>query len=74
MAITINEDSMSLEIGDVEMTVAVRLSDLWKVTGWPRLLTRNEAITALMLAERFMAGYGDDSPGRVRPSSKPAEE
>jgi hypothetical protein len=32
------------------------------VTGWPRLLTRNEAITALVLAERLLAGYGDDDP------------
>lgn len=35
----------------------------WTVSchpGW--LFTRNEAITALTLAERLAAGYGDDDP------------
>jgi len=35
----------------------------WTVSGWPnRLYTRNEAITAMVLAERLAAGYGDDDP------------
>jgi hypothetical protein len=54
MSIKINDDSMSLEIN--------RLDHLWRVTGWPRLLSRNEAITALTLAERLANGYGDDDP------------
>ncbi len=62
MTLTINEDSMSLEIGGAHVAVAVHLGDLWQFTGWPRLLTRNEAITALTLAERLTAGYGDDDP------------
>jgi hypothetical protein len=33
----------------------------WTVSGHPsRLFTRNQAITALVLAERLAAGYGDD--------------
>jgi hypothetical protein len=34
---------------------------VWAVSGWPgRLFTRNQAITAMVLAERLAAGYGDD--------------
>jgi hypothetical protein len=62
MALHINDDSMSLEINGATVEAAVRLDNLWRVTGWPRLLTRNEAITALVLAERLLAGYGDDDP------------
>ncbi len=33
----------------------------WIVSGWPgRLFTWNQAITAMVLAERLAAGYGDD--------------
>ncbi len=33
----------------------------WIVSGWlSRLFTRNQAITAMVLAERLAAGYGDD--------------
>jgi hypothetical protein len=33
----------------------------WIVTGLPhRVFTRNQAITAMVLAERLAAGYGDD--------------
>ena len=62
MALHINDDSMSLEINGAAVIAAVRLDNLWRVTGWPRLLTRNEAITALVLAERLLAGYDDDDP------------
>ena len=62
MALHINDDSMSLEINGATVKAAVRLDNLWRVTGWPRLLTRNEAITALVLAERLLAGYGDNDP------------
>jgi hypothetical protein len=35
----------------------------WIVSGLPRrLFTRNQAITAMVLAERLEAGYGDDDP------------
>jgi hypothetical protein len=62
MALHINDDSMSVEIKGATVKAAIRLDNLWRVTGWPRLLTRNEAITALVLAERLLAGYGDDDP------------
>jgi hypothetical protein len=56
MSIKINDDSMVLEINGAEITAAVRLDHLWRVAGWPRLLSRNEAITALTLAERLANG------------------
>jgi hypothetical protein len=65
MSIEINEDFMSLEINGAEITAAVRVDHLWRVTGWPGLLTRNEAITALTLAERL-------APGRGRRASRSA--
>jgi len=35
----------------------------WIVSDHPsRLFTRNQAITAMVLAERLAAGYGDDDP------------
>ena len=35
----------------------------WVVSGLPRrLFTRNQAITAMVLAERLAAGYGHDDP------------
>jgi hypothetical protein len=35
----------------------------WIVSGLPhRPFTRNQAITAMVLAERLAAGYGDDDP------------
>jgi hypothetical protein len=36
MLIKINEDFMSLEINGAEITAAVRLDHLWRVTGWSR--------------------------------------
>jgi hypothetical protein len=62
MSIKINEDAMSLEINGAEVVAAVRLDHLWRVMGWPRLLNRNEAITALAFAERLANGYGGDDP------------
>ena len=35
----------------------------WIVSGLPRrMFSRNQAITAMVLAERLAAGYGDDDP------------
>ena len=35
----------------------------WIMSGRPgRLFTRNQAITAMVLAERLAAGYGDNDP------------
>jgi hypothetical protein len=61
MALTINEDSMSIEVGGSVVTAAVRYdADLWKVTGWPRLLTRNEAVKALTRAEQLLGDRDGD--------------
>jgi hypothetical protein len=37
----------------------------WVVSGWSgRMFTRNQAITAMVLAERLAAGCGDEELGR----------
>ena len=70
MSTKINDDSMSLEIdGRVIATAKFReraAADghgAWIVSYHPgRFFTRNQAITAMMLAERLAAGCGDDDP------------
>ena len=70
MAICIGTDSMTLEIGDHVIATA-RFSEhaaadgngAWIVPTHPaRLFSRNQAITALTLAERLAVGYGNDDP------------
>ena len=70
MSTKINDDSMSLEI-DGHVVATAEFSDhaaangqgAWIVSSHPRrLFTRNQAITAMVLAERLAAGYGDDDP------------
>jgi hypothetical protein len=70
MPIRINANSMTVEIED-RVVATARFSpyaagdDLgaWIVSTHPRrLFSRNEAITALTLAERLAAGYCDDDP------------
>jgi len=70
MSTKINNDSMSLEI-DGRVLATAELCDhaaadgqgAWIVSSHPgRLFTRNQAITAMVLAERLAAGYGDDDP------------
>jgi len=65
MALHIDDDYMSLELDGSEARAAVRLGSLWRVTGWPRLLNRNEAITALTLAEWLLSGHSADAPCAV---------
>jgi hypothetical protein len=62
MALHINDASMSLEINGAKVKAAARLDNLWRVTGWPRLLTWNEAITALTLAEWLLSERSADAP------------
>jgi hypothetical protein len=62
MALHISDKSMSLEINGATVNAAVRLGSLRRVTGWPRLLNRNEAITALTLAEWLLSGRSADAP------------
>ncbi|GAA2657622.1 hypothetical protein [Nonomuraea recticatena] len=64
MAVTVNEATMTSDITD---TTAARISapgepDLWTVTGRHSLFTRNQAITAMMIAEHRAADGDDDSP------------
>jgi hypothetical protein len=70
MAIRIEDDLMTLEVHGTVVATA-RFSryaagdDLgaWIVSAHSRrLFSRNEAITALTLAERLAAGYGDNDP------------
>ena len=74
MSTKINDDSMSLEIGNRVIATA-EFSDhaaadghgAWIISSYPgRLFTRNQAITAMVLAERLDAGYGDDDPFVIR--------
>ena len=68
MSLEINDHSMSLEInGHVVATAkfsehaAANGHGAWIVSSHPgRLFTRNQAITAMVLAERLAAGYGDN--------------
>jgi hypothetical protein len=70
MSVRINATSMTLEIDD-RVVATARFSQhaaadgtgAWIVSTHPaRLFSRNQAITALTLAERLAAGYGDDDP------------
>ena len=70
MAIRIESEFMILEI-DGAIAATARFSQYaaadgngaWIVSTYPaRLFTRNQTITALTLAERLAAGYGDDDP------------
>ncbi len=70
MAIWTTDDMMTLEIDNRVMATA-RFSEhaaadgngAWIVsTQLVRLFSRDQAITALTLAERLAVGYGDDDP------------
>jgi len=70
MAIRIGTDSMTLEL-DNRVVATARFSKdaaadgngAWIVSTHPlRLFYRDQAITALTLAERLAHGYGDDDP------------
>jgi hypothetical protein len=70
MAILIESEFMALEV-DGAVVATARFSQhaaadgngAWIVSTHPaRLFTRNQAITALTLAERLAVGYGDDDP------------
>ena len=70
MATRIEDDFMSAE-HDGRVIATARYSEhsaadghgAWIVSDRPsRLFTRNQAITAMVLAERLAAGYGDDDP------------
>ena len=70
MSTTINDDSMSLEIGGQVIATAEFSEEAaadgqgaWIVSSYPgRLFNRNQAITAMVLAERLATGCGEDDP------------
>lgn len=63
MEIEITDERMKLRACSLIIATAKRRSDgRWEVSDWPRPLSRTQAITALTLAERLAAGYGDDDP------------
>jgi hypothetical protein len=67
MAARIEDQLMTAEYGGHVIVTARYRSDAaadgqgaWIVSGLPRrLLNRNQAVTAIVLAERLAAGYGD---------------
>jgi hypothetical protein len=70
MAARIDDDFMTAEFDGSVIATAQYSSQAaadgqgaWIVSGLPRrLFTRNQAITAMVLAERIAAGYSDDDP------------
>jgi hypothetical protein len=63
MAIIFEDESMTLEIdGSVIATATWVGAYEWVVDPWPKYFDRNQAITALTIAERLALGYGDDDP------------
>jgi hypothetical protein len=70
MAIQVSDNFMALEIGGAIIATARFSKDAaadgngaWIVSAHPaRLFTRSQAITALTLAERSAAGFGEDDP------------
>ncbi|GAA2120237.1 hypothetical protein [Actinomadura alba] len=62
MSIKINEDSMTATIDGAEIARATRVDGSWLVSTWPHALNYNQAITALVLAERLSTGHGEADP------------
>ena len=70
MAIRIEDNFMALEVDGAVVATARFSKDAaaggngaWIVSTHPlRLFCRDQAITALTLAERITAGFGDDDP------------
>jgi hypothetical protein len=63
MAIKIDDNLMTLEIGGKIISQARRRpEDWWEVSNWPRFFNRNQAITALLVTELLETGRDDDDP------------
>ncbi|GAA1544587.1 hypothetical protein GCM10009678_29060 [Actinomadura kijaniata] len=60
--IEINEDHMKATAKGLVIAVAVRVDGAWHATTWPTPLTYNQAITAMMLAERLATDHDGDDP------------
>jgi len=60
MAIKIDDDLMTLEVGGVVISEARRRpGGWWEVTYWPRFFDRDQAITALTVTELLQAGSSE---------------
>jgi hypothetical protein len=63
MAIKIDDNVMTLEVGGEVISQARRRpDDWWEVTHWPRFFTRNQAVTALLVTELLESGRDSDDP------------
>lgn len=63
MTIKIDEDLMVLEIGGVVIATARQWPEGWReVNHWPRFFDRDQAITALTVADLLETGYRSDHP------------
>lgn len=63
MPIKIEDDLMSLEVdGTVVATARTRPGGWWEVSYWPRFFDRNQAITALTIAELLESGRDSNDP------------
>jgi hypothetical protein len=63
MTTTIEDHRMTTEVDGAVIATAIRVStDRWTVSTCPGYLTRNQAITALTIADRLAAGYDDHDP------------
>ena len=63
MAITINDDCMTLEInGEIVAGARRRPEGWWEVTCWPSFLNREQAITALTVTELLETGRDAGDP------------
>jgi hypothetical protein len=63
MPIKIEDDLISLEVdGAVVATARKRADGWWEVTHWPRFFDRNQAITALIIAELLDSGRDSNDP------------
>jgi hypothetical protein len=63
MPIKIEDEFMSLEVdGAVLATARKRTEGWWEASHWPRFFDRNQAITALTIAELLEAGRDSSDP------------
>jgi hypothetical protein len=61
VSVKISDDFVAAETGGSVIATATRAGDgRWNAGGWPGRFSRERAITALVLAGRLAAGYGDD--------------
>jgi hypothetical protein len=60
MTIKINETNMSATLDGFEIATATQTGDHWIASTCPHSLTRNQAITALTIAELLATGHSDN--------------